>query len=115
MELLRFRLVARRGGAEIGFVVSTRSQREAWLVCQRCRRVCVSQLCYMQLCYMLFVDGKHMPLYDALGIHCKDELARLAKSPRFDELGIAEFSKRRILRAFKMPVVSLSTQIALGH
>ena len=52
-----------------------------------------------------FVDGKHMPLFDALGIHCKDELARLAKSPRFDELtGIAEFSKRRILRAFKMPV-----------
>ena len=32
-----------------------------------------------------FVDGKHMPLYDALGIHCKDELARLAKLPRFDE------------------------------
>ena len=28
--------VARRGGAELGFVVSTRSQREAWLVCQRC-------------------------------------------------------------------------------
>ena len=53
-----------------------------------------------------FVDGKHMPLYEAIGVHCKDELARLAKSPRFDELtGIAEFSKRRILRAFKMPVL----------
>ena len=53
-----------------------------------------------------FVDGKHLPLFEAIGVHCKDELARLAKSPRFDELtGIAEFSKRRILRAFKMPVL----------
>ena len=51
----------------------------------------------------IFVDGKHMPLYDAFGIHCKDELARLAKSPRFHELtGMPKFSKCRILRAFKM-------------
>ena len=50
------------------------------------------------------VDGKHMPLFDALGIHCKDELARLAKSPQFDELtGMPKLSKCRILAAFKMP------------
>ena len=53
-----------------------------------------------------FVDGKHMPLYDALGIHCKDELARLAKLPRFDELGIAEFSRRRIRRALVRQIVA---------
>ena len=62
-----------------------------------------------------FVDGEHMPLYEAIGVHCKDELARLAKSPRFDELtGIAEFSKRRILRAFKresMDALSLSPSV----
>ena len=48
-----------------------------------------------------FVDGKHLPLFEAEGVHCKDELARLAKSPRFDELGIAEFSRRRIRRALR--------------
>jgi len=50
-----------------------------------------------------FVDGKHMPMYDALGIHCKDELARLAKSPQFHELtGMPKLSKCRILAAFKI-------------
>ena len=44
VELLR--LVARRGGAERGCVVSTRSQREAWLVCQRCRRVTMHPHCF---------------------------------------------------------------------
>ena len=53
-----------------------------------------------------FVDGKHMPLFDALGIHCKDELARLAKLPRFDELGIAEVSRRRIRRALVRQIVA---------
>ena len=48
-----------------------------------------------------FVNGEHMPLYEAIGVHCKDELARLAKSRRFDELGIAEFSRRRIRRALR--------------
>ena len=51
-----------------------------------------------------FVDGSHMPLYEAIGVHCKDELARLAKSPQFDELtGMPKLSKCRILKAFKMP------------